>query len=260
MIFESHAHYDDEAFNEDRESLLSSMKDNGVEYIVNVSADFESIDPIYELTQQFDFVYGTVGVHPGATKDMTQERFEYLQRAALRDKVVAIGEIGLDYYWEKEEAQKANQKEWFVKQLQLAKEVNKPVIIHSREAAADTLEIMKQEWADRPAVIHCYSYSKEMAKIYAKMGYYFGIGGVLTYKNARTLVETVEYVPIEQLLLETDCPYLSPVPNRGKRNDSTNLRYVAERIAEIKNMSYDAVVEITAQNAKRLFFGEQNLK
>lgn len=257
MIFESHAHYDDEAFNEDRDRLLSSMRDNGVEYIVNVSADFESIDPIYELTQKYDFVYGTVGVHPGAAKNMTQERFEYLKKAALRDKVVAIGEIGLDYYWEKEEVQKATQKEWFVKQLQLAKDVNKPVIIHSREAAADTLDIMKQEWADRKAVIHCYSYSAEMAKIYVKMGYYFGIGGVLTYKNARTLVETVEYVPIEQLLLETDCPYLSPVPNRGKRNDSSNLRFVAEKIAEIKNMSYDAVVEITEQNAKRFFFGEK---
>ena len=260
MIFESHAHYDDEAFNDDRDSLLSSMKDNGVEYIVNVSADFESIDPIYELTQRYDFVYGTVGVHPGAAKNMTQERFEYLKKAASRDKIVAIGEIGLDYYWEKEEAQKSNQKEWFVKQLQLAKDVNKPVIIHSRDAAADTLEIMKSEWADREAVIHCYSYSAEMAKVYAKMGYYFGIGGVLTYKNARTLVETVESVPIEQLLLETDCPYLSPVPNRGKRNDSTNLRYVAKKIAEIKNMPYDAVVEITAQNAKRFFFGEQSLK
>ena len=257
MIFESHAHYDDEAFNEDRDRLLSSMRDNGVEYIVNVSADFESIDPIYELTQKYDFVYGTVGVHPGAAKNMTQERFEYLKKAALRDKVVAIGEIGLDYYWEKEEVQKATQKEWFVKQLQLAKDVNKPVIIHSREAAADTLDIMKQEWADRKSVIHCYSYSAEMAKIYAKMGYYFGIGGVLTYKNARTLVETVEYVPIEQLLLETDCPYLSPVPNRGKRNDSSNLRFVAEKIAEIKNMSYDAVVEITELNAKRFFFGEK---
>ena len=257
MIFESHAHYDDEAFNEDRDRLLSSMRDNGVEYIVNVSADFESIDPIYEMTQKYDFVYGTVGVHPGAAKNMTQERFEYLKKAALRDKIVAIGEIGLDYYWEKEEVQKATQKEWFVKQLQLAKDVNKPVIIHSREAAADTLDIMKQEWADRKAVIHCYSYSAEMAKVYAKMGYYFGIGGVLTYKNARTLVETVEYVPIEQLLLETDCPYLSPVPNRGKRNDSSNLRFVAEKIAEIKNMSYDAVVEITEQNAKRFFFGEK---
>ena len=257
MIFESHAHYDDEAFHEDRDILLSSMKDNGVEYIVNVSADFESIDPIYELAQKYDFVYGTVGVHPGVAKDMTQERFEYLKKAALRDKIVAIGEIGLDYYWEKEEAQKATQKEWFVKQLQLASELDKPVIIHSRDAAADTVDIMKQEWADRKAVIHCYSYSKELAKVFAKMGYYFGIGGVLTYKNARTLVETVEYVPMEQLLLETDCPYLSPVPNRGKRNDSTNLRYVAEKIAEIKNMSYDAVVEITAQNAKRFFFGEK---
>ena len=257
MIFESHAHYDDEAFNEDRDSLLSSMRDNGIEYIVNVAADFESIDPIYELTQKYDFVYGTVGIHPGAAKDITQERFEYLQKAVLRDKVVAIGEIGLDYYWEKEESQKINQKEWFIKQLRLAREVGKPVIIHSRDAAADTLEIMKQEAADMKTVIHCYSYSAEMAKVFAKMGYYFGIGGVLTYNNARTLVETVECVPIEQLLLETDCPYLSPVPNRGKRNSSLNLPYVAQKIAEIKNMSYDAVVEITSQNAKRFFLGDK---
>lgn len=254
MIFESHAHYDDEVFDEDRDSLLASMKEQGIEYIVNVAAEYESIDVIYDLTQKYDFVYGTVGIHPSELNGMNQEKFEQMERMALRDKIVAIGEIGLDYYWEKEDTAKANQKDWFVKQLQLARKIDKPVIIHSREAAADTLDIMKKEAADLRGVIHCYSYSKEMAKVYADMGYYFGIGGVLTYKNAKKLVETVEYLPLEQILLETDSPYLAPVPNRGKRNSSLNLPYVAEKIAEIKNIPYDTVVEVTAANAKKLFF------
>jgi len=256
MIFESHAHYDDRAFDEDRDSLLLSMRDKGIEYIVDVAAEYESIDVIYEMTQKYDFVYGTVGVHPSELDGMNEDRFEEMRKKALRNKIVAIGEIGLDYYWEKEEEAKANQRDWFVKQLQLARDVNKPIIIHSREAAADTLDIMKKEAVDLRGVVHCYSYSKELAKVYADMGYYFGIGGVLTYKNAKKLVEVVEYLPLEQILLETDSPYLSPVPNRGKRNSSLNLPYVAEKIAEIKNIPYDTVVDVTSSNAKRLFFNK----
>ena len=256
MIFDSHAHYDDSAFDEDRESLLLSMKNNGIEYIVDVAAEYGSIDVIYEMTQKYDFVYGTVGVHPSELEGMNEERFEQMKKKSVRDKIVAIGEIGLDYYWEKEEDAKMNQRDWFVKQLQLAREVDKPVVIHSREAAADTLEIMKKEAMDLRGVVHCYSYSKELAKVYADMGYYFGIGGVLTYKNAKKLVEVVEYLPLDLILLETDSPYLSPVPNRGKRNSSLNLPYVAEKIAEIKNIPYDTVVEVTAENAKKLFFGK----
>lgn len=255
MIFESHAHYDDDAFDVDRDSLLSSMKENGIEYIVNVAAEYDSIDMIYDLTQKYDFVYGTVGVHPSELSEMNQEKYDLMAKKALRDKIVAIGEIGLDYYWEKEEFAKENQKNWFIRQLYLAREVDKPIIVHSRDAAADTLDIMKSDAAkDLKGVIHCYSYSKEIAKIYADMGYYFGIGGVLTYKNAKKLVEVVEYLPIEQILLETDSPYLAPVPNRGKRNSSLNLPYVAEKIAEIKKIPYDTVVEVTAANAKKLFF------
>ena len=256
MIFESHAHYDDRAFDEDRDCLLLSMRDKGIEYIVDVAAEYESIDVIYEMIQKYDFVYGTVGVHPSELDGMNEDRFEEMRKKALRNKIVAIGEIGLDYYWEKEEEAKANQRDWFVKQLQLARDVNKPVIIHSREAAADTLDIMKKEAVDLRGVVHCYSYSKELAKVYADMGYYFGIGGVLTYKNAKKLVEVVEYLPLEQILLETDSPYLSPVPNRGKRNSSLNLPYVAEKIAEIKNIPYDTVVAVTSSNAKRLFFNK----
>ncbi len=254
MIFESHAHFDDKAFNEDRDALLSSMKENGIDYIINVTADYESIDTTYELTQKYDFIYGTVGIHPSDIGDLNQDKFEIMKQKVFRDKIVAIGEIGLDYYWDKEESVQKKQREWFVKQLALAKEVKKPVILHSRDAAEDTMDILRSDAAkDIPGVIHCYSYSLEQAKIYAKMGYYFGIGGVITFNNAKKLVETVEYVPLEQILLETDSPYLTPIPNRGKRNSSLNLPYVAEKIAQIKNVSYDTVVEITAQNAKNLF-------
>ena len=248
------------SFDEDIDIVINNAIENGVTKIILPAIDSDSFERQKKLSALYsDIFYQMIGVHPTSIKENYHKELDlvYSEIATNTDVYVAIGEIGLDYYWEKEEDAKKNQRDWFIKQLQLAREIDKPVIIHSREAAADTLDIMKQEWADRKAVIHCYSYSAEMAKIYAKMGYYFGIGGVLTYKNARTLVETVEYVSIEQLLLETDCPYLSPVPNRGKRNDSSNLRYVAEKIAEIKNMSYDAVVEITELNAKRFFFGEK---
>ena len=256
MIFESHAHFDDKAFDEDRDILLSYMREKGIEYIINVTAEYDSIEATYELTKKYDFVYGTVGIHPSDITELNLDKFEIMKKKATRDKIVAIGEIGLDYYWDKEETVQQKQREWFVKQLEMAKEVKKPIIVHSREAAADTLNILKSDVAkDIPGVIHCYSYSLEQAKIYAKMGYYFGIGGVVTFSNAKKLVETVEYLPLEQILLETDSPYLAPVPNRGKRNSSLNLPYIAEKIAQIKNVSYDTVVEVTAENAKRLFFG-----
>ena len=169
----------------------------------------------------------------------------------LAETGISYGQL---YRWKREQL---IPEEWFIKQLQLAKELNKPVIIHSRDAAADTLSIMEKEAADLRGVIHCYSYSKEMAKNFLKMGYYFGIGGVITFSNAKKLVETVEYVPLENILLETDCPYLAPVPNRGKRNSSLNLTYVAEKIAEIKGVPYDTVIDVTRKNANKLFFGKE---
>lgn len=255
MIFETHAHYDDEAFNEDRDSLLASMTENGVGTIVNVTAEYGSIDQTYELSQKYDFVYGTVGVHPSDVEELDEEKLAKMYEMAKRDKVVAIGEIGLDYYWP--EPDHEIQKEWFIKQLKMAKDLNMPVIIHSRDAAADTLEILKSDVAaGLRGIIHCYSYSKEMAVEFEKLGYYFGIGGVITFQNARKLVEVVEYLPLEKIVLETDSPYLSPVPNRGKRNSSLNIPYIAEKIAEIKKIPYDTVVEVTEKNARRLYFGE----
>lgn len=253
MIFESHAHYDDEAFDEDRESLLGSMRENGIGTIVNVTANYGEIDATYELAQKYDFVYGTVGVHPSEVAELDEEKAAHMMELAKRDKVVAIGEIGLDYYWP--EPDHEIQKKWFIRQLEMAKALDMPVIIHSREAAADTLEILKSDVAKGlRGVIHCYSYSKEMAVEFEKLGYYFGIGGVITFQNAKKLVEVVEYLPLERILLETDCPYLSPMPNRGKRNSSLNLPYIAQKIAEIKKIPYDTVIEVTEQNAKDLYF------
>lgn len=255
MIFETHAHYDDEAFEEDRDCLLSSMQENGIGTIINVTAEFGSIDATYELSQKYDFIYGTVGVHPSEVEELNDDKLTKMYEMAKRNKVVAIGEIGLDYYWP--EPDHDIQKKWFIKQLQMARELDLPVIIHSRDAAADTLEILKSDAAKGlRGVIHCYSYSKEMAMEFEKLGYYFGIGGVVTFQNAKKLIEVVDYLPLEKILLETDSPYLSPVPNRGKRNSSLNIPYIAEKIAQIKDISYDTVVQITEQNARKLYFGE----
>ncbi len=253
MIFETHAHYDDEAFDEDRDTLLSSMQENGIGYIVNVGASLKSTAESIRLAEKYPFVYAAVGVHPSETGELDEAGFLWLKEQCLLEKVVAVGEIGLDYYWE--EPAHDIQKAWFARQLDLAREVKKPVIIHSRDAAKDTFDMLKEKHAgELGGVIHCYSYSAEMALDYVKMGFYIGIGGVVTFKNGKKMKEVVEALPMERILLETDSPYLSPEPNRGKRNSSLNLPYVAQRIAEIKGISYDAVVEITSQNAKQMYY------
>ena len=251
MIFETHAHYDDEQFDLDREELLSSMPEQGVGTIVNVSATYESCERVVELVKRYSFMYAAVGIHPDEVGSLNEERFQQMKELCKQEKVVAVGEIGLDYYWDNESHDV--QKEWFVRQLDLARELNLPVLIHSREAAADTRESMKEHGQGLRGVIHCYSYSKEQAKEYVKMGYYIGVGGVVTFKNARKLKETVEEIPLTSIVLETDCPYLAPVPFRGKRNNSSYIKYVAEEIAEIKGISYEAVVEQTEKNARDLY-------
>lgn len=254
MIFESHAHYDDEAFNEDRETLLASMQENGIGTIINVGASIASTQSTIALTQQYPFLYGAAGVHPSETAELDEDKLCWLEQQCRREKIVAVGEVGLDYHWP--EPDRALQKYWFEKQLELAARVNLPLIIHSREAAKDTLDIMKAHHTqDSRGVIHCFSYTKEIAQEYIAMGYYIGIGGVITFSNAKKLKETAAAIPIEKILLETDCPYLAPVPNRGKRNSSLNLPYVAQEIAQIKGISREEVVSITCENAQRLFFG-----
>lgn len=252
MIFDTHAHYDDEAFNEDRDKLLLSLPENGIEAVVNVGASIQSTKNTLELMKKYSFVYGAAGVHPNETAELNEHLMDWLKHVAGKEKVVAIGEIGLDYYWNEPEPEV--QKHWFVRQLDLAREVNLPIIVHSRDAAKDTLDIIKAENArDMGGVIHCFSYSVEMAREYLSMGFYLGIGGVLTFNNAKKLKEVVDYMPMDQLVLETDCPYLSPVPNRGKRNSSLNLPYVVKAISEIKGISEEKVIAVTRENARRMY-------
>lgn len=252
MIFDTHAHYDDEQFNEDRHELLSAMHDHGIEAVTNIGASLASSERTIELTKQYPFVYGAIGVHPNETEELDEQGIAWLRENSALPKIVAIGEIGLDYYWD--EPGRDVQKEWFVRQLDLAREVKLPVVIHSRDAAKDTLDIMKASRAgDLGGVIHCFSYGKEIAREYLNMGFYLGIGGVVTFKNAKKLKEVVEYMPMEQMVLETDGPYLAPVPNRGKRNSSLNLPYVVEEVARIKGITEQEVIEITNRNAKTMY-------
>lgn len=251
MIFDTHAHYDDGQFDEDREELLASMAENGVGIIVNVSASYASCERATDMVRDYPFLYAAVGVHPDEVGDLNEESFARMKALFTREKVVAVGEIGLDYYWEKESHE--IQKKWFIRQLELAGELGLPVVIHSREAAADTMEIMKRYAKGLKGVIHCYSYSREMAKEYVKMGFYIGVGGVVTFKNARKLKETVEEIPLASIVLETDCPYLAPVPYRGKRNHSAYIRYVAEEVARLKGLSCEEVIRQTEKNAKELY-------
>ena len=214
---------------------MQSMEEQGVGTIVNASATVESWQKVLELTEQYPFLYGMIGVHPDEVGALDEERFQEMERLLREEKIVAVGEIGLDYYWDNESHD--IQKKWFIRQLELARKTGLPVNIHSREAAADTMQILKEYGQGMKAIIHCYSYSKEMAEEYVKMGYLLGIGGVVTFKNARKLKEVVQAVPISHLVLETDCPYLAPEPNRGKRNSSIYLQNVAKSIAELKGMT-----------------------
>ena len=252
-IFDTHSHYDDEAFDEDREEVLKALKEGGIGRIVDVGAGIPSSKRALDLALSHDFVYCALGVHPDEIADLNDETCAWLEKQCIEQpKCVAVGEIGLDYHWDVHSHDE--QKKWFEWQLELARRVNKPVIIHSRDAAGDTADVMKACRAGEiGGVVHCYSYSAEMAREFLKMDFYFGIGGVLTYKNARKLVETVEYVPLEKIVLETDCPYLSPVPHRGERNTSLNIPFVITRMAEIKGVSEDEIRRITWENACRMY-------
>ena len=249
-IIDTHAHYDDDAFNEDRDELLNELDAAGIKRVVNIAASMESAESSLLLAHKYDFVYAALGVHPSFGEEINSESIAKLEKMLSDEKCVAIGEIGLDYYYD--EPQRQIQKEAFIAQLELAKKYDYPVVIHSRDAAKDTLDILK-EFEGVKGVIHCYSYSKEMAREFIKLGYVLGIGGVVTFKNAKKLEETVEDISFDDFVLETDCPYLSPVPNRGKRNSSLNLTYVVDRISEIKGVSRDFIIEKTFENARKLY-------
>lgn len=256
-IFDTHAHYDDDAYDEDRDILLSGFSDQGVEAVVNIGTNIRTSEITAKMTEQYENVYGVVGVYPTDVEELEHPGqtggIEQLRRLVQEHKkVVAIGEIGLDYHYK--DVDKNLQQKWFAGQMELARALAVPIVVHSRDAARDTADVMRDCHAEEiGGVIHCYSYTKEMAKEFLDMGFYFGIGGVLTFKNARKLREAVAYIPLSQIVLETDSPYLTPEPFRGRRNTSANLPYVAEVISEIKGISVDAVYEATWRNAHALY-------
>lgn len=250
MYFDTHAHYDSGAFNADRYEILGSMPASNVGLIVDPGCDLESSKAAIALAERFDFVYAAVGWHPEDMDKLSEEAYAELERLAEHPKCVAIGEIGLDYYWD--DTHKAEQKVLFRRQIELALRLNKPVIVHDREAHGDSFDIVCR-YPELRGVFHCYSGSAEMAAELLKRGWYLGFDGPITYKNAAKAPEVIAACPVERILLETDSPYLAPVPNRGKRNDSRNLPFIAARVAEIKGMTIDQVAEVTLQNGKKLF-------
>ncbi len=248
--FDTHAHYDDAAFDADREQLIKDMYDFGVKKIINVGADVVSSLKSIELAKKYDFFYAAVGVHPYDVTEMCENDIKLLQKCFNYYKVVAVGEIGLDYHYE--DADREKQKYWFKKQLELAENVEKPVIIHSRDASEDTFKIIAESRI-RSGVIHAFSGSAELAREYVKLGFYIGIGGVVTFKNAKKLIKVATEIPMSRILLETDAPYLTPMPYRGERNNSQNLQFVAAKIGEIKQIDPREVIKSTSQNAEIVF-------
>lgn len=250
MIFDSHTHYDDDAFNEDRENVIKEIKDNGVIGVLNCGSSLEGARMSLELADKYDFFYAAVGIHPEYADVVNEEVISEIKEMTKNEKVKAIGEIGLDYYWD-ENPEREIQKDAFRRQMKLADELNLPVVIHDREAHGDTLEIMK-EFPEVKGVVHCFSGSVEFAKECLKLGYYIGITGVVTFKNAKKLIDVVKEVPLEKLLVETDCPYMAPTPFRGKRNKSDYVKYIIEKVAEIKGVDSEVVEEQTITNIKTL--------
>jgi TatD DNase family protein len=250
MIYETHAHYDDERFNDSRDELLAALPANNIYRVINVGADMQSSRASIALAEKYPYIYAAVGVHPHDVLNMKEDDIDELKRLSKHDKVLAIGEIGLDYHYDAEYMEQ--QHYWFKRQLELAEEVKLPIIVHSREASQDSFDLIKQS-SVRSGVIHAYSGGVEMARDYIDMGFYIGVGGVVTFKNAKKLVEVVKDIPIERILLETDSPYLSPEPVRGTCNNSQNLKYIVPKISEIKQINPEIVIEITRKNAERLF-------
>ena len=252
MIFDTHAHYDDEAFDSDRDVILSQMKSGGIERIVNVGAGMQSSESSVALSREYDFIYAAVGVHPENAEGFSDHDLNRLREWLQEEKVVALGEIGLDYYYPLPE------REWqiqvFRKQLDLAQELQMPVIIHSRDAAKDTMDILSEYKGKlKGGVVHCFSYSTEIAKEVIGLGFYLGIGGVCTFKNAKKTVDVLREISPEHILIETDCPYLAPTPHRGERNSSLFLPLVLDKIAEIKNLSRKEIEDITWANGNRMY-------
>lgn len=248
-IFDTHSHYDDTKFNPDREMVLDTLQSQGVSLVVSCGCDIDTTQFNFDLSQKYDYIYFAAGFHPENLDGANLDDLKIIEKFAKNSKCVAIGEIGLDYHWMN--SSKQEQKDFFEAQLELANKLDMPVIVHDREAHGDTLDILKQY---KPkGVLHCFSGSKEMAKEIIKLGMYIGLNGVVTFSNARKSLEVVKEIPLERLVLETDCPYLAPVPMRGKRNDSSYIPYTAEKIAQVLNIDTQELINITNTNGKRLF-------
>ncbi len=252
MLFDTHAHLDDERFKEDFNEVLDKIKNAGVDFVVNPGYDIPSSKNAVLLSEKYDFIYAAVGVHPHDSDSLTEDGIDTLKELSKNKKVVAIGEIGLDYYYDLSDRE--IQKKWFSRQMELALEVKKPVIIHDRDAHKDTMDILKANGVEKTGgVLHCFSGSVEMAREALDLGMYISFAGPVTFKNAKKLVEVAEYVPLDKIFIETDSPYLTPVPKRGERNDCSNVRYVAEKISEIKNIPFEEVCRQTKENALSFF-------
>lgn len=248
-IFDTHSHYDDEKFNPDREAILNNLQSQGVSLVVSCGCDIDSTQFNFDLAQKYDYIYFAAGFHPENLQGATLDDLKIIEKFAQNKKCVAIGEIGLDYHWM--DSPKEVQREFFEAQIELAKKLDIPVIVHDRDAHGDTLDILK---STKPkGVVHCFSGSREMAREIIRLGMYIGLNGVVTFPNARKSLEVVKEIPIERLVLETDCPYLAPTPVRGKRNDSSNIPYIAEKISEVLGIDAQELLDITNNNAKKLY-------
>ncbi|MBE7064734.1 MAG: TatD family deoxyribonuclease [Ruminococcaceae bacterium] len=251
MFIDTHAHYDDDAFDADRDELLLKVHKNGTEAIINAAQDYKTSLVCVELAEKYPFLYATVGVHPHEAANATDEELILIEKLAAHNKVVAIGEAGLDYHYNFSPVD--DQKRIFAANIEISGRVGKPIVVHDREAHSDVLEMMAANIQPGGAVVHCFSGSAEMAKVIASKGWYFSVGGAATFKNARRIIEALAVIPDELLMLETDCPYMTPEPFRGKRNDSSYIEYTAKRIAEIKGMTYEELCAVTNANARRFF-------
>ncbi|MFP3841376.1 TatD family hydrolase [Bacillus safensis] len=252
MLFDTHAHLNAEQYKEDLEQVIERAKSEKVEKIVVVGFDRPTITRAMELIEEYDFIYAAIGWHPVDAIDMTDEDLAWIKDLSQHEKVVAIGEMGLDYYWDK--SPKDVQKEVFRRQIALAKEVNLPIVIHNRDATEDVVMILKEEGAaEVGGIMHCFTGSLETAKACMDMNFYISFGGPVTFKNAKKPKEVVKEIPNDRLLIETDCPYLTPVPFRGKRNEPSYVKYIAEQIAELREISFEELAELTTKNAKKVF-------
>ena len=250
-LFDTHAHLDDERFDEDRELLIEKLKEENVSLVVNPGADMKTSRAAIKLAEKYDFIYAAVGIHPHDVKDIKEEDLIELEQMAKHEKVVAIGEIGLDYYYDN--SPRELQREFFIKQIELANKVNLPIIIHSRDASIQTYEILKEYKKDIGCVLHCFSQSMEMAELYLKLGSHLSFAGPLTFKKSHKLKEVARNMPLDKIFIETDSPYLTPEPFRGRRNDPAKVKYVAEELSNLRAISVDKIAEITMENAIKFF-------